>query len=66
MIHEHSLNNDVNNQQDATTFSFNNVFKSAQHVSGDKFTHPQEHLRLWRVFYSILINVADIHSDHIY
>ena len=33
---------DVNNQQDATTFSFINLFKSAQHVSGDKFAHPQE------------------------
>ena len=35
--------NDVNNQQDATLFSFINLFKSAQHVSGDKFVHPQEH-----------------------
>ena len=34
---------DVSNQQDATTFSFINLFKSALHVSGDKFTHPQEH-----------------------
>jgi hypothetical protein len=34
--------NDVNNQ-DATTFSFINLFKSALHVSGDKFAHPQEH-----------------------
>ena len=33
---------DVNNQQDATTFSFINLFKSALHVSGDKFAHPQE------------------------
>jgi hypothetical protein len=29
--------NDVNSQQDATTFSFINLFKSAQHVSDDKF-----------------------------
>jgi len=36
--------NDVNNQQDSTTFSFINLFKSAQHVSGDKFAHPQEHV----------------------
>ena len=36
--------NDLNNQQDATTFPFINLFKSAQHVSGDKFAHPQEHL----------------------
>ena len=34
---------DVKNQQDATTFSFINLFKSALHVSGDKFVHPQEH-----------------------
>ena len=34
--------NDVNNQ-DATTFSFINLFNSAQRVSGDKFAHPQEH-----------------------
>jgi hypothetical protein len=33
---------DVNNQQDATTFHFINLFNSALHVSGDKFTHPQE------------------------
>ena len=39
--------NDVNNQQDATPFSFINLFKSAQHVSGDKFAHPQEHLWLY-------------------
>ena len=35
--------NDVNNQQDATNFSFINLFKSALHVSGDRFAHPQEH-----------------------
>jgi len=34
---------DVSNQLDATTFSFINLFKSALHVSGDKFAHPQEH-----------------------
>ena len=37
------LYNDVNNQQDATTFSFINLYNSAVHVSGDKFTHHQEH-----------------------
>ena len=37
------INNDVNNQQYATTFSFINFFNSALHVSGDKFAHPQEH-----------------------
>ena len=36
--------NDVSNQQDATTFSFINLFKSALNVSGDKFAHPQEHI----------------------
>jgi hypothetical protein len=35
--------NDVSNQQDATTSSFIDLFKSAVHVSGDKFGHPQEH-----------------------
>ena len=39
----HQQYNDVNNQQDATIFSFINLLKSALHVSGDKFTHPQEH-----------------------
>jgi hypothetical protein len=34
---------DVSNQQDATHFSFINLFKSALHISGDKFAHPQEH-----------------------
>ena len=34
---------DVNNQQDATTLSFINLFSSALHISGDKFAHPQEH-----------------------
>ena len=29
--------NDVNNQQDATTFSLSNLFNSALHVSGDNF-----------------------------
>jgi len=36
--------NDVNDQQDATTFSFINLFNSALHVSGDKFAHPQKHV----------------------
>ena len=42
-IAEYGISNDVNNQQDATTFSFIKLFKSALHVSGDKFAHPQEH-----------------------
>ena len=40
----HHYFNNINNQQDATTFSFINLFNSALHVSGDKFAHPQEHL----------------------
>jgi len=39
----HHQYNDVSNQQDATVFSFINLFKSAPHVLGDKFAHPQEH-----------------------
>jgi hypothetical protein len=35
--------NDVNNQQDETTFSFINILNSEAHVSGDKFAHLQEH-----------------------
>jgi hypothetical protein len=34
----------VNNQQDATSLSFINLFNSALHVSGDKFAHPQENI----------------------
>jgi hypothetical protein len=37
----------INNQQDATPFSFINLFKSAQHVSDDKLAHPQEHFELY-------------------
>ena len=39
----HHQYKDVSNQQDATTFSFINLFKSSLHVSGDKVAHPQEH-----------------------
>jgi len=35
--------NDVNNEQDATTFSFINLFNSALHVLDDKCARPQEH-----------------------
>ena len=45
---------DVNNQQDATTFPFINLLKSALHVSGDQFTHPQEHfLNVYTAFNTI-------------
>ena len=41
----------VNNQQDATTFSFINLFNLTLHISGDKFAHPQEHfLTVYTVF----------------
>ena len=39
----HHQYNDVSNQQDATIFTFINIFNSTLHVSGDKFAHPQEH-----------------------
>jgi hypothetical protein len=46
--------NDINNQQDATTFSFINLLKSALNVLGDKFVHPQEHfLTVYTAFCSI-------------
>ena len=38
-----SDNEQRSNQKDATNFSFIYLFKSALHVSGDKFVHPQEH-----------------------
>ena len=49
---------DVSNQQDATTFSFINLFinffKSPLHVSMGKFAHPQEHfLNVYTAFGSI-------------
>jgi len=47
--------NDVNNQQDATTFSFINLFNSALHVSGDKFALPQDHfLTVYTAFDTML------------
>ena len=33
----------MNKQKYAANFSFINFFNSAQHVSGNKFAHPQEH-----------------------
>ena len=50
--------NDVNNQQDAATFSFINLFKSALHVSGDKFAHPQEHF-LTVAYIQLLVQCTD-------
>ena len=41
------IGDDVSNQQDATTFSFIHLFKSALHVSGDTIAHPQEHFLLY-------------------
>ena len=50
MLH---MNNDVSNHQDATTFSFINLFNSALHVSGDKLAHPQEHfLTIYSFWYN--------------
>ena len=36
--------NDISNKHDATPFPFINIFKSALHVSGDKFVNHQEHV----------------------
>ena len=50
----------VSNQQDATTFSFINLFNSALHVSGDKFAHSQEH---FLTVYSVLVQCTDTAAD---
>ena len=52
--------NDVNNQQDAAMFTFINLFKSALHVSGDKFAHPQEH---FLTVYTALVQCTDTAAD---
>ena len=52
--------NDVNNQQDATTFSFINLFNSTLHVSGDKFAHPQEH---FLTYIQLLVQCTDTVAD---
>ena len=52
---------DVNNQQDATNFSFINLFNSALHVSGDKFSHPQEHFLT--VYIQLLVHCTDTAAD---
>jgi len=50
--------NDVSNQQDVTTFSFIDLFKLAQNVSGDIFAHLQEHfLSLYTAFVTMHCNV---------
>ena len=51
------ISNDVNNQQEVTTFSFINLFNSALHVSGDKFAHPQEH------FLAVYTAFGTMHRD---
>ena len=51
---------DVNNQQDATNFSFISLFKSALHVAGDKFAHPQE---LFLTVYTGLAQCTDTAAD---
>jgi len=53
--------NDVNNQQDATTFAFINIFKSAIHVPGDKFAHTQEHsLTAYTAFVTMQCNECSV------
>ena len=52
----HQQYNNVNKQQDATTFWFINLFKSALHVSGDKFAHPQEHFLTVEVELQVHLN----------
>ena len=52
------LFNNINKQQDATTFSFINLFKSAQTVSGDKIAHPQEHF--FNCIYSFWYNAPPL------
>ena len=49
--------NGVNNQRDATTFPFINLFNSALHVSGDKFAHPQEQF-FW-LYIQLLVQCTD-------
>ena len=51
---------DTNNEQDATTFSFINLFNSALRVSGDRFAHPQEHFWL---YIQLLVQCTDTASD---
>ena len=55
------INNDVNNQQDATTFSFIKLIKSALHVSGDKFAHSQE-LSFW-LYIQLLVQCTGTAAD---
>ena len=53
--------NDINNQQDATMFSFINLLKSAQHVSGNKFAHAQEHSSC--LYIQLLVHCTDTAAD---
>jgi len=61
----HHQYNGVSNQKYATTFSFISLFKSALHVSGDKFAHPQEHFydciySFWYNAPTLLLTVATV------
>ena len=59
----HHWYNDVSNQQDATNFSFINLFKSVLHVPGDQFAHPQEHfLTIHSFWYNVptLLPTGDV------
>ena len=51
---------DVSNQGDVTTFSFINLSNSALHVSGDKFTHLQEHVS---TYIQLLVQCTDNAAD---
>ena len=54
---------------DISTFSFFNHFKSAQHVSGDTFAHPQEHFfdciySFWYNAPTLLPTGATVEMEH--
>ena len=54
---------DVNNQLDATTFSFINLFKSALHVSGGKFAHFIVFELLYLVFIWLYLFMITVHMS---
>ena len=47
----------------STTFSFINLFKSAQRVSGDKFAHPQEHFLTFWLYIQLLVQCTASAAD---
>ena len=50
-------NTDVKNQQNATTFSFINLFNSVLHVSDDQFSNPYEHIL---TVYTVLVQCTEL------